>query len=171
MILVFGILELAIVFFTTTSLNHSLTTNTRQLRVGESESICGGIELLRSDVCQTLNLSGCLANLNLNVSNIGSNQFDASALTQFQEVNITVDEENDTVDIAGGNSLAPGISGDEIVIVKAIYQHDLILPGRLTRLANFGLKNKRVLTVNQAFRTEPFPDVTCGSSSTGGASG
>jgi len=161
MVLIFGILELAIVFFTTTSLNHSLLSNTRTLRVGEQTAICGDIDQLKQNVCDTLNVSQCLNKLNLSVMRVGSNQFNTAVLTQFQASDFTVDEDNDTVDVPGGNVLDAGISGDEILIVKAIYQHDLILPGRLTRLANFGLSNKRVLSVTQAMRTEPFPDVTC----------
>lgn len=161
MVLIFGILELAIVFFTTTSLNHSLLTNTRSLRVGDQTAICGDIDQLKQNVCDTLNVSECLSKLNLSVSRVGSNQFNTAVLTQFQASNFTVDEDDDTIDVPGGNVLDTGIAGDEILIVKAIYQHDLILPGRLTRLANFGLSNKRVLSVTQAMRTEPFPDVDC----------
>ena len=161
MMLVFGILELAIVFFTTTSLQHNLTTNTRSLRVGAENAICGEIEDIKVDVCNDLNVNGCLGNLNLNISRVNSNQFDSTVLTQFQASNFTVNEDDDSVEIADADALAAGISGNEIIIIKAVYQHDLILPGRLTRLANFGLKNKRVLTVTQAVRTEPFPNVTC----------
>lgn len=161
MVLVFGILELAIVFFTTTSLQHNLTVNTRNIRVGNSTSICGTIDDIKGNVCNGLNINGCLSNLNLNISRVNSNQFDASVLTQFEASNFEVNEDDDTIELDNEDALAAGISGNEIVIVKAVYQHDLILPGRLTRLANFGLQNKRILTVTQAMRTEPFPDVAC----------
>jgi Flp pilus assembly protein TadG len=161
MVLIFGILELAIVFFTTTSLNHSLVTNTRDIRVGASEAICGDIDRIKTDVCTTFNTKGCFDNLNLNISRVNSNQFNASVLGQFQAASFTVNETDDTVEAVGGNVLDTGITGNEIVLVKAVYQHDLILPGQLTRLANFGLKNKRVITVTQAMRTEPFPNVDC----------
>ncbi len=161
MVLIFGILELAIVFFTTTSLNHSLVTSTRSLRVGSQSAICGDIDELKQDVCNTLNTSNCFNNLNLTVTRVGSNQFNGAVLDLFQTSNIDVDEDNETIDVPGGDVLDSGILGDEILLVKAIYQHDLILPGTLTRLSNFGLNNKRILSVTQAIRTEPFPDVQC----------
>ena len=168
MVLVFGILELAIVFFTTTSLQHNLTTNTRSIRVGDSTSICGEINDIKQLVCDDLNVAGCMAKLNLNITRISSNQFDSSVLTQFQAQNFNVtpadpddDTDNGTVNFNMTEELAPGISGNEIVLVKAVYQHDLILPGQLTRLGNFGLNDRRILTVTQAIRTEPFPNVTC----------
>lgn len=161
MVLIFGILELAIVFFTTTSLNHSLITNTRSIRVGDSTAICGDIDQLKNNICNTLNVANCFQNLNLNVTRVGSNQFSSAVLSQFQASDVTVDEDNDTIEVPGGSVLDTGIVGDEIVLVKAIYQHNLILPGKLTRLSNFGLQNKRILAVTQAMRTEPFPDVDC----------
>ena len=174
MVLIFGILELAIVFFTTTSLQHNVTTHTRSIRVGDSTAICGEIGDLKTDICDSLNVPNCTNNLSLNISRINSNQFDAAALSQFQEANFSVsnstlddadeendDDANDTVTLINPDGIDSGIVGDEILIIKAVYQHDLILPGQLTRLANFGLRNKRILTVTQAMRTEPFPNVTC----------
>jgi len=166
MALIFGILELAIVFFTTTSLNHSLVTNTRNIRVGDAAAICGDIDQIKTDVCNTFDTNGCFANLNLNIKRVNSSQFNQAVLDLFQEVEFTVDETDDSVNTTGGNTLDQDITGDEIVIVKAVYQHNLILPGQLTRLANFGLKNKRIITVTQAMRTEPFPDVVCSGGST-----
>lgn len=163
LLLVFGILELALVFFTTTSLQHQLVTNTRSVRVGDAATICGDISAIKQNVCTGLDINGCESNLNLNISRVNSNQFDSGVLAQFQASNFTVDEDSDEVTIGDADELETGISGNEIVIVKAIYQHDLILPGQLTRLANFGLRNKRILTVTQAMRTEPFPDVDCSS--------
>ena len=161
LVLVFGILELALVFFTTTSIQHQLVTHTRPIRVGDQTTICGEIDTIKQNVCNGLDIQGCAGNLSLNISRINSSQFDSSALAQFQASNFTVDEDSDEVTIDGADALAEGIVGNEILIVKAVYQHDLILPGRLTRLANFGLRNKRILTVTQAVRTEPFPNVTC----------
>jgi len=171
MILIFGILELAIVFFTTTSLQHNLTTQTRSIRVGDEAALCGGIEDLKVDLCNSLNVQNCLTNLSLNISRVESDQFDAAVLAQFQETNFTVntsdDDSNETITLINPDEIAEGIVGDEILIVKAVYQLDLILPGKLTRLSNFGLSDKRILSVTQAMRTEPFPDVTCGGAITG----
>ena len=168
MVLIFGILELAIVFFTTTSLQHNLTTNTRSIRVGDTGSICGEIADVKQKVCDDLNVAGCMAKLNLNISRVSSNQFDSSVLTAFQAQNFTVappdpddDTDNGTVNFNMPEELASGITGNEIILVKAVYQHDLILPGQLTRLGNYGLNDRRILTVTQAIRTEPFPNTTC----------
>lgn len=166
MILVFGILELAIVFFTTTSLQHNLTTHTRDLRVGESASICGSIDDLRARVCNSLDVQNCQQKLGVNITRIGSSQFDAAALGQFRGNSFTVTLDasgNPTsdIDLASFNVLDNGIQGNEILIAKAVFQHDLILPGRLTGLATSGLGNTRALTVTQAIRTEPFPALSC----------
>lgn len=161
MVLIFGILELAIVFFTTTSLQHNLTSNTRSIRVGVESSICGSIDDIKQEICNDLKTQGCMTKLNLNITRVNSSQFNAAVLSQFQASSFTVDEDDDTISFDNPEELATGIAGNEIVLVKAIYQHDLILPGELTRLGNFGLNSKRILTVTQAIRTEPFPDVTC----------
>lgn len=162
MVLIFGILELAIVFFTTTSLQHNLTSNTRSIRVGAQSSICGDINQIKQEICDDLDVQGCMAKLNLNITQVG-NDFNAGVLTQFQASNFSVDadQDEDTINFDAPEILDPNITGNQIVLVKAVYLHDLILPGQLTRLGNFGLNNTRILTVTQAMRTEPFPDVSC----------
>lgn len=166
MLLIFGILELALVFFTTTSLQHNLATSTRDLRVGESGAICGDIDRIEELVCDGLDIQNCRSNLAINVTRISSNQFDAAALSQFQGGGFTLaldanGDETTEIDLDGFRQFATGIQGDEIVIAKAIYQHELILPGRFTGLSTSGLGEKRAISVTQAIRTEPFPDVTC----------
>lgn len=167
MLLVFGIIELAIVFFTTTSLQHNLFEETREIRVGNSETICGAIEDIEAGVCGRLNVQNCRQNLAINITRISSSQFDAAALAQFQGDSLEVVLDGDgnateDLDLAGFRALDTGIQGNEIVIAKAIYQHDLILPGGATGLATAGLGGKRAIAVTQAIRTEPFPDITCG---------
>lgn len=150
MVLIFGILELALVFLAATTLENAVENASRKIRTGEFQTsaasnksdfkalVCGGMTWLGAD---------CGANLTVDVrtfSNFASlannDPLPASTFTEAQ------------------TCWSPGQPGD-IVLVRAYYKWKLFTPVLDGALQNMGGgTGTRLISMATAFRNEPFDD-------------
>jgi len=163
--LLFGIIELALVFFISSSLNHATSEAGRIIRVGNFQA-CGGADEFKALVCSNMaGLGNCWKNVRIDVVDGASfktislpeppppaprddTQTGAAAIPQTQNGAIT----------ANANTAATP------VVVRSILYHRLALPPSLTRLESPGTPGIRVIESTTAFRNEPFPaNGTCDS--------
>jgi len=151
MVLIFGILELALVFFTTASLEHSIRTVSRDgIRTGSN--ISPNLADFENRICDAFNVNQCNARMVISVDKVTSTA-GADLSTAFN-AGFTPDDDDfelDPSDDGGALNVCP----DSIFLIHAHYKHPLILPPAITQLAASGAKH-RIIKVTQAVRTEPF---------------
>ena len=153
--LIFAILELAIVFFISSSLNHAVSEAGRQIRIGNFQN-CGKAAF-KTQVCDTMiSIGSCENNLRLDV--IKNTTFGEITLPAIPQPTI----------VPPGSAPPPVANGDydesdagEPVVVRALFYHKLILPAQLTRLGSSPGSNTRIIRSTTAFRNEPFPTGSC----------
>jgi len=158
--LLFGILELAIIFFLSSTLSHAVGEAGRLIRVGNFQN-CGQAAF-KTAVCSRMNAIGnCEDSLRI----------DVVSDTTFNTINL-VDPPLPPVAVPGSPAPAipngvynPTVAGDPVV-VRALFYHKLLLPPQLTRLENVPGSGSHVVTSTTAFRNEPFPTQACGSAPT-----
>lgn len=152
--LLFGIIELAIVFFIGSSVSHAMQEASREVRTGQFQATCKDAAAFKAEVCSHMaGLSGkCDQRLRIDVVSSPTGRFTPGLLPE------TPDDEDP------GNPGEPQILPDSyvntpaqaVVVVRAQYYHKLAVPGELTYLSNQP-GNYRVMTATTAFRNEPFP--------------
>ena len=144
--LLFAMIEIAAVFFTSTVLENAVLEASREIRTGQAQT--GGMSAgeFRQEVCDRIAVIG-----------------DCDRL----EIDVKVFEDFDTVDqsspiLADGSmddssfGWDPGDAGD-IVLVRVFYRWTLMTPnfgGALSNMAG----NQRLITAATVFRNEPFDD-------------
>lgn len=146
--LIFGLLEICILFIMSSVLEHGINEAARDIRTGQAQ--VGGFDqaAFKTSVCAELfDLLECGAKL----------KFDVKTFDSFADT--------DTPDVIGGdgNLDDSGFGFDmgeasEIVVVRVFYEWDLITPGLSAPLANMS-GNRRLLQSTVAFRNEPFGTV------------
>lgn len=150
--LLFGIIELAIVFFLNSSLEGATFEAARKIRTGQ---FTGDEDAFETEVCQNLNpgktgtaISGCKNNLEIRVTSLSG----FSQGMNFQNSGAT----NPDNDGDGEPDNFVGTAGGDTVLVAVRYKHPLTIPGELTRLSNVEGENSRYIYAVSAFRNEPF---------------
>lgn len=156
--LLFGIIELAIVFFISSSLTHSTSEAGRVIRVGNFQA-CGGADEFKALVCANMKgLGNCWKNVRIDVVDGGS----------FKTITLpTPPTPQDLIDGETGDAAIPQTPNGAVsanandaasaVVVRSILYYRLALPPALTRLETPGTPGVRVLSSTTAFRNEPFP--------------
>jgi len=151
--LLFAILELAIVFFITSTLNHAVSEAGRQIRTGNFQS-CGTQDTFKQLICGKMHgLGNCEKRLRIDL--VSANSFSTITLLAPPDPPEVDPDDPDSEDIpngAWGNTVASAP-----VVVRGLYYHKLVLPTQLTRLENLPGKNIRLLSATTAFQNEPFP--------------
>lgn len=153
--LLFAILELAIIFFISSTLSHAVSESGRQIRTGNFQS-CGQAAF-KASVCDKMKgLGSCNKSLRIDV--VSEPSFNTIALP---------DVPNPPAAAAGtpqpaipNGTYNESVAGDPVV-VRAVYYHKLLLPPQLTRLENAIGTGTHVISVSTAFRNEPFPTQSC----------
>lgn len=142
-LLLFGILELAGIFFVSSKLQNGVSEASRRVRTGE---FVGDKDDLKDLICAQMTPGGaasdvttCMDRLDVTVQTLGG--FSTS-------VSFT-DSGSSTSDVAS-------TSGGDTVLLEAVYDFPLALPGSFTRMANTDSGNIRELKVVTAFKNEPF---------------
>ena len=143
--LVFGIIELAIIFFINSTMSHAVSEAGRLIRVGSFQS-CGGADKFKETVCDLMdNMAGCMQNLRVDV--ISQPTFEAISMPDPTEPD--------------GNPPPPGTynntNASDPVVVRALFYYKLALPSTFTRLESSAGTGVRILGSTTAFRNEPFP--------------
>lgn len=155
LMILFAIVELAVVFFLNSSLTHSMNESARDVRTGEFQGTCGGADEFKARVCDKLSIGSC-GNLRIDVVSSPSGRFQPNLLPPTPT---TEDPAN-----PGNPDRQPDqymqTQARAVVVVRAQYYHKLAFPGWMTRLSNQP-GNYRMLSTSTAFRNEPFPAGGC----------
>lgn len=160
-LLLFGIIELAVIFFMQSNVQNAAYEAGRQIRTGE---FTGDEAAMKRIICEEMNpnitaaqIPTCSEKLTVQVSTLS----DFSRSTNFAP---------DEPAPAPGTPPPPAViatQGGDTVLVEVTYRHDLALPGAMTRLSNgetpapgvtptYDPDSYRNLKVITAFRNEPF---------------
>lgn len=161
--LLFGIMELAIVFFVNSALVHATAEAGRLIRVGNFQA-CGGADEFKALVCGNMGgMANCWKNVRIDV--VEGDSFKTIALPTIPPVQPRDDSKtgDDAVPQTPNGTFATNASGDTMV-VRSILYYRLALPPLLTRLDSPAGSGARTMVATTAFRNEPFPaNGTCNS--------
>jgi len=130
--LLFGIMELAIVFFVNSALVHATSEAGRHVRVGNFQA-CGGADQFKALVCQNMKgLGGCWKNVRIDV--VEGASFKTIALPAIPPVEPRDPDETgaDAIPQTPNGVFNSNSAGDTIV-VRAVLHYRLVLPPLLTR--------------------------------------
>ena len=131
--LLFGIMELAIVFFINSALVHATAEAGRHVRVGNFQA-CGGADQFKALVCQNMKgLGSCWKNVRIDV--VEGSSFKTISLpgippVQDRTPGLTGD---DAIPQTANGVFTANDAGDTIV-VRSVIHYRLVLPPLLTRL-------------------------------------
>lgn len=143
--LIFGLLEVCLVFIMSTVLEHAVAEASRPLRTGESQEAGVNEEQFRLTVCgELIGMLDCDGKLHIDVRTI-------SGFASAQN-NIPLDADGNFDD--DGFTYEPGGPND-IVAVRVFYEWNLITPWISQPLANMA-GNRHLLQSSAVFRNEPF---------------
>ena len=158
--LLFGIVELAVLFFVQSTTQHAMETVAREVRTGEFQSTGGDANDFKDKVCAAMTGVGNCDNLRVDVASSGTGKFRGLSLPASPPPPPPVETEAEkklresTPPALPASSYADTAGGD-VVVVRVQYVHQLSVPSALTKLANAD-GNTHVITVTTAFKNEPF---------------
>ena len=143
--LLFGVLEVGIIFFGNSMLEKATSDAARLIRTGQAQAQNMTATQFHDYICtQVSPLLTCGTNL----------QVDVEAFSSFGGVNIQNPIDGQGNLNQGLNNYAIGRAGD-IVLVRTFYTWDIITPLLKPFFANLS-NGKRLLTSASTFRNEPF---------------
>lgn len=150
--MIFGLIELALVFVVATTLDQATQAAARQIRTGAFQTSAATSQVnFKALVCQNMTWlqSQCATGLWLDVQTFAN----YAALAGAPPVPIaTLDPNSPTANPC----FQPGQPAD-IVLVRTYFQWDLITPLLSTAFQNMGAgSGKRLISSTTAFRNEPF---------------
>ncbi len=154
--LLFGIMELAVVFFINSALVHATAEAGRIIRVGNFQA-CGGADQFKALVCGNMTgLGNCWNNVRIDV--VEGESFKTIALPEIPPVQplTTTPGGASAVPLTPNGVFDANDSGDTLVI-RSVMHYRLVLPPLLTRLDNPTGSGARTMVATTAFRNEPFP--------------
>ncbi len=149
-LLIFGMLEVCMLFIMSSILEHGVGEAARAVRTGQMQAAGATGDDFRNAICDELfdMLYDCKNRLKIDVRT-----FDNFSSTAAPNVITPSGELDDT-----GFGYSPG-TRDSIVVVRAFYEWDLFVPGLTKPLANLS-DGRRLLQGTAAFRNEPFNSAT-----------
>lgn len=154
--LLFGLLELGLVFMVSTTLETAADEASRQIRTGQVQTNGGNAATIKTAICDEMSWLGsnCATNLNLDVRTFTS--FAAQGSPPNPVASGTVNPAKFCWDPGGAGS---------VVLVRAYYTWTIVLPVLNVGLINAG-GNKRLINAAISFRNEPYNNnavtpVTC----------
>jgi Flp pilus assembly protein TadG len=154
LLLLFGIVELALVFTAATTLEAATESAARKIRTGEFQtSGAVGKTDFRQMVCDRMSWlsSSCSANLFVDVKTFAVDDFASMAASTGQSASTF----NPTT-----TCFSPGGPAD-IVLVRTYYQWTLFTPLLNKALQNMGSgSGKRLISAVATFRNEPYSNAT-----------
>ena len=153
--MIFGLIEIALVFMVATTLDQATQAAARQIRTGEFQSGAAPSQTnFKALVCQNMTWlqSSCAADLWLDVQTFSS----YAALSAAPAVPPSTF--NVVAPATPATCFQPGTAGD-IVLVRAYFEWDLFTPLLSTAFQNMGSgSGKRLISSTTAFRNEPYND-------------
>ena len=152
--LIFGLLEVCVIFIMSSILEHAASEASRQIRTGQIQT-AGHADSATAkaaflvDVCDELfGMMPCdNGKLKLDVQKFSSFGSTAGQSLTFDGASNDLDDSGFGFDTGAQN---------EIVVIRVFYEWDLIIPVMSAPLDNMGGTNRRLLQATVAFRNEPF---------------
>lgn len=143
--LIFGLLEISMIFIVSTTLEHGLNEATRDIRTGNFQESGADEAAFLQTVCNELfGLLDCDDNLSI----------DVRTFTNFNNAQFTSGVDDQGNYSTANFQFSPG-GRDAIVLARAYYEWELFTPVISAPLAN--LENGNMLiSAGVAFRNEPF---------------
>ena len=156
--LLFGIIEVSLLFFLTSTTEHALAEVSREIRTGEFQGSGGGADELKVAICANMHGIGNCNNLRVDVISTATGQFSDLVLPVSPPACA-----GPPAAVAACEAATPSMPADnysitssgDVVIVRVQYVHRLEIPSALTGLAN-STGNTHVISATTAFRNEPF---------------
>ncbi len=152
--LIFGLLEVCVIFIMSSILEHAASEASRQIRTGQIQT-AGHADAdtakaaFLQDVCDEL--YGMMA------CNTGKLKLDVQKFNSFGATGGgSLDFDGTTGDLDDTGFLFDTGAQNEIVVIRVFYEWDLIIPVMSAPLDNMGGTNRRLLQATVAFRNEPF---------------
>ena len=143
--LIFGLLEVCLIFIMSTILEHAVSEASRPLRTGEAQETGMTKVQFRQAVCNELfDMLNCDARLYMDVRTVSN--FAATPTGSPLDGDGEIDDTDFVFEPGGPN---------DIVAVRVFYEWDLITPLISQPLRNMG-GNRHLLQANAVFRNEPF---------------
>ena len=153
MALLFGVIELAIIFFLGSTLQSATYEASRLIRTGQFQA--GDEATFKDVICRNMrpgssdpSIASCISQMDVTVLLLSS----FSQTTAFGDTTAAL-----PIDPVTGDPINYTMTnGGDTVIVTATFTHPLNLPGTWTRLSNVNGENVREINTVIAFRNEPF---------------
>lgn len=156
--LLFGIVEISVLFFVTSTVHHAVAEVARDIRTGEFQSTGGGADEFKEAVCSAMSTVGNCDNLRVDVISSSTGKFSSLTLPVSPAActgsTTEIEACEDADPVMPADDYNDTGSGD-VVIVRVQYVHPLAVPSALTSLAN-AAGNTHVITATTAFKNEPF---------------
>jgi len=156
LVLLFGILELAVVFFVNSALVHATSEAGRSIRTGNFQA-CGGEDQFKALICDHMDgIANCWKNVRVDV--VQGNSFKTIAIPDLPDP-LPLDPDQtgqNAIPQTPNGQFDANAAGDQLV-VRAVFYYRLSLPPLMTRLDKPRGSGARTLTALTAFRNEPFP--------------
>lgn len=145
--IIFGLMEICLIFIMTTVLEHAVSESARAIRTGQAQEAGFSRIEFRNSVCDEMfGLMGCDSNLHIDVKRLNS----------FSSANLGSPIDSDGNFDDGSFEFQPGGAND-IVAVRVYYEWGLITPIMSAPLANLA-NGKHLISATTVFRNEPFGD-------------
>lgn len=145
-LLIFGLLEVCVIFIMSSVLEHGASEAARAIRTGQLQQAGFDQAQFKNDICAELfGMLSCDSKL----------QLDVKTFSDFASTGNPDPIDPATGDLATGTfGFNPGAQ-NAIVVVRVFYEWDLLIPVMSAPLANMS-GNRRLLQATIAFRNEPF---------------
>jgi Flp pilus assembly protein TadG len=152
MVLLFGIIELGMVFMVSTTLQNATDNAARKIRTGQFQTSGAATKAdFKTLVCANMSwlAAPCASKLSVDVQTFA----DFTTLSNKGQADPTTYDPNNTC-------WSSGLPGD-IVLVRAYYQWDIFTPLLDASLVNMGTgSGKRLISAATSFRNEPWSTQT-----------
>ncbi len=149
--LLFGVLELGMLFMASTTVEGAVTNSARKIRTGELQTTgTATAATFKSDICNNmswLSSSDCTANLSV----------DVRTFANFNSINMNPPINNGAIDQTQ-LQFTPGVSCN-IVLVRVFYPYTLLAPNFAPGLPDLG-PTKKLITAAVAFKNENWGGVS-----------
>ncbi|MGJ3231051.1 MAG: TadE/TadG family type IV pilus assembly protein [Oceanicaulis sp.] len=142
--LLFGIIEVALIFFATAVIEDAVAEAARDIRTGELQTAGQTEADFRAVICERINT----------IADCGRLRVDVRTFENFTgaDMGAPIGDDGELED--DGFTFEPGEAGD-VVVVRVFYDWQLLGPGFLNGLSNMS-GNRRLISAATAFRNEPF---------------
>lgn len=149
MYLLTGIVEMAMLFYTTTVVDGAVTDAGRQIRTGQAQLSGNTLTTFQTQLCNSLG----------SVYDCNSMTFNVQTFASFATVSmpaVKLDADGNLVDSDGNPIVLPFNAGGagEITVVRVIYSWEFFTP--LIGALMGGSNNTKLLSSTTVFRNEPY---------------